>query len=292
MSLQASSVQSVRALAACPRDLQDQLVQLLEPVAFAPGKVLHASGISSRHCYLIEAGIVALLLSDEHGDAVDVGMAGPGGFIGVPSVLNGLPSAFTSQARSAVRAWRIPAVKLRALLATTDRLAALFTAYAIAMLDRAHELVACTARHSLQQRLARWIFVASHYTEGEPLPVTHDALAKHLRVRRASITTALHCLEGEHAIHASRGLVCVRDAAALQRCSCGCHRVSKLGGGPEYADPAAWLTDPKPADPELSARSSLVARVRSNTPAGRSHTFSPKLMQPGVLHARPCGIFR
>jgi DNA-binding transcriptional regulator YhcF (GntR family) len=51
----------------------------------------------------------------------------------------------------------------------------------------------------------------------DEIKVTHDALALMLAIRRASVTDALHILEGEGLIRSSRGLIVVRDREGLRR---------------------------------------------------------------------------
>ena len=53
---------------------------------------------------------------------------------------------------------------------------------------------------------------------GNELPLTHDFLALMLGVRRSSVTSALHIIEGRRTtIKATRSLIAVRDREALQR---------------------------------------------------------------------------
>ncbi|QZO00791.1 helix-turn-helix domain-containing protein [Chenggangzhangella methanolivorans] len=56
-----------------------------------------------------------------------------------------------------------------------------------------------------------------------PIEVTHQQLGDIFAVRRASVTTSLHLLEGERAVRCRRGSVEVRDLARLEAASCGCH---------------------------------------------------------------------
>jgi DNA-binding FadR family transcriptional regulator len=51
----------------------------------------------------------------------------------------------------------------------------------------------------------------------DEINVTHDVLALMLGVRRASVTDALHILEGEGLIRSSRGRIVVRDGEGLRR---------------------------------------------------------------------------
>ena len=70
--------------------------------------------------------------------------------------------------------------------------------------------------HEVSERLARWLLMCHDRVQGNELPLTHDFMALMLAVRRPSVTTALHVLEGNHFIRADRGLITVRDRAAME----------------------------------------------------------------------------
>jgi len=63
---------------------------------------------------------------------------------------------------------------------------------------------ACTAlanaTHRVDERLARSLLMVHDRTAGDRLSVTHDFLAGLLNVRRPSVTTALHILEGHRSL--------------------------------------------------------------------------------------------
>jgi hypothetical protein len=50
----------------------------------------------------------------------------------------------------------------------------------------------------------------------DDLPLTHNFLSLMLGVRRASVTDALHALEGEGAIKATRARIQIRDRRKLE----------------------------------------------------------------------------
>ena len=70
--------------------------------------------------------------------------------------------------------------------------------------------------HSVERRTARWILLYQDRVGGEEIVLTHEELGLMLGVRRASITDALHYLEGERAIMSLRGRLIVRDRARLE----------------------------------------------------------------------------
>jgi hypothetical protein len=71
-------------------------------------------------------------------------------------------------------------------------------------------------RHSIEERLARWILMCLDRQEGSSIELTHEFLSLMLGVRRAGVTTALHLLEGKQLVRASRALLTVRDRAGLE----------------------------------------------------------------------------
>jgi hypothetical protein len=76
-------------------------------------------------------------------------------------------------------------------------------------------------------------------SKGEDLPLVHDFIAMMLAVRRSGVTTAIHVLEGHHAIKATRGSIKLRDREVLEELARG-----------SYGDPEAEyerLMGPLPA---------------------------------------------
>ena len=94
------------------------------------------------------------------------------------------------------------------------------------LLQIAHTAVA-NSQARLEQRLCRWLLMCHDRIGSDKLPITHEFLATMLGVRRASVTEAIHLVEGERLIRASRGLVTVLDRASL------IERADGLYGRPE-----------------------------------------------------------
>lgn len=56
-----------------------------------------------------------------------------------------------------------------------------------ALLVQNTQTTLCSARHSLEERLSRWLLLAADRLDDRVVPVTHDMLSVSLGVRRASI---------------------------------------------------------------------------------------------------------
>lgn len=72
------------------------------------------------------------------------------------------------------------------------------------------------AIHEVTERLARWLLMCHDRVPGNEITLTHEFLSMMLGVRRPSITTSLHILEGNGYIRAERANITIRNRAALE----------------------------------------------------------------------------
>jgi hypothetical protein len=70
---------------------------------------------------------------------------------------------------------RLPVARLDAAKSTSRTLSNVFARYADCMLAQIFQSTACNAIHSIEQRIAKWIFSAMERTDGdEVVPLTHE----------------------------------------------------------------------------------------------------------------------
>jgi DNA-binding transcriptional ArsR family regulator len=72
----------------------------------------------------------------------------------------------------------------------------LMFAYVQAFLEQVLVSVACNGRHSLKERLARWLLMMRDRSDDDFMPIGQNLLAEMLGVQRPSITHAIAALEG------------------------------------------------------------------------------------------------
>jgi len=82
-----------------------------------------------------------------------------------------------------------------------------------------------TAR--IEERLARWLQMAHDRQDDDKIHLTHEFIAIMLGVRRSGVTDALHALEGQGLIRASRGVVRVANRKGLMTLARGTYGVPK-----------------------------------------------------------------
>jgi CRP-like cAMP-binding protein len=98
-------------------------------------------------------------------------------------------------------------------------------AYVQAFLEQVLVSVACNGRHSLKQRLARWLLMMRDRGDDDALPITQNLLAEMLGVQRPTITNAARELERAGLIARGRRQVTILDRQGLIKASCECYRL-------------------------------------------------------------------
>jgi CRP-like cAMP-binding protein len=147
------------------------------------------------HVYFPTSGLISLLLVLEDGSVAEVGGVGNEGMVGLPLFLG----VRTSRTRAFVQ---IPGQALRmkaqVFLQETRQggpLSGLLLRYTQALWHRAERLTACNTRHSIEQRLARWLLVTHDRVQADQFEITQEFLAQMLGVHRLSITLAASNLQ-------------------------------------------------------------------------------------------------
>jgi CRP-like cAMP-binding protein len=82
---------------------------------------------------------------------------------------------------------------------------------------------ACNGRHSLNERLARWLLQMQDRAGCPQLSLTQELLAEMLGVRRQSVTLAAGALQEAGLISYRRGTVEILDRNRLKDAACECY---------------------------------------------------------------------
>ena len=92
---------------------------------------------------------------------------------------------------------------------------------------QAQQSAACNARHTVKQRLCRWLLRARDVLQSNELPLTQEFLSQMLGVRRTSVTLTARHLQDAGLIKYRHGRVRSSDMDALEAACCGCHEAIK-----------------------------------------------------------------
>jgi CRP-like cAMP-binding protein len=188
----------------------------LEKVDLPRRFVLSRSNRAADHTYFLESGIASVVVDAGDGLESEVSLVGHEGLVPAFGILGTTSSPFQIFMQVGGHGFRIATVQLLAAYDASHSLRALLNRYVQTTLVQTAYTAFSNANHQIEQRLARWILMCQDRTQGDTVALTHEFLAVMLAIRRQSVTTTLHTLEGKRLIIASRGSVTVRDRKGLE----------------------------------------------------------------------------
>ena len=214
-------------LAALPRKEHQRLLARLEPVKLTFGEVLYEPGKTIRHVYFPGTSLVSLLtLADGH-LALETGLLGRDGMVGIPLVLGHDESSVRALVQGTGTAMRMASAHFREEFQLSLPLQQALYRYTHTLMAQISQTAACNRFHVLEMRLARWLLMTHDRVKSERFRMTHEFLGHMLGVRRVGVTKAAQALQTRRLIHYSRGDITILDRAGLQAAACECYEVVK-----------------------------------------------------------------
>ena len=148
----------------------------------------------------IEAGIIGRDGFGPVAPAMDVDIAGALHIVQVPD-----------------DAWEISTTAFTAAVDASPSLRKLLTRYVQTLMLQTAQTALSNGVHQIDERLTRWLLMVDDRSDGGEFPLTHEFMSTMLGVRRPSVTTSLHVLEGNGFIRAERGCIVIVNRAAMER---------------------------------------------------------------------------
>ncbi|SHH01186.1 cAMP-binding domain of CRP or a regulatory subunit of cAMP-dependent protein kinases [Kaistia soli DSM 19436] len=195
----------------------DALAPHLDPVDLPRSFVISHPDTVIEHYYFIEAGLGSIVCVSQDGFRAEVGMVGKDGVIPVAAIFDRDSSAHQIVMQVGGHGHRIDSAVFKEIMGGSETMRRLLLRFASNLSTQASYTALSNAVHHVEERLARWLLMCHDRIGDEKLKLTHEYLAVLLAVRRPSVTTALHILEGNRFIYATRGLITIRDREGLQR---------------------------------------------------------------------------
>jgi CRP-like cAMP-binding protein len=154
---------------------------------------------------------------------IEVGLIGNEGLVGVPIVLGASTAPVEAMVQIPGSALRMPTRVLQEEIVGNTALLPLLLRYAQALHIQVTQTAACNGRHTLHERLARWLLMAHDRSTGDDLPLNHEFLSMMLGVRRSGVTVVLSDLKAAGLIDNGRSNVTILDRRRLRAASCDCY---------------------------------------------------------------------
>lgn len=227
--LRECAVPTNQMLATLPHEEYQRLLAAgLKSVTLAFGDILHESGALIQQIYFPNAGLlVSLLTTVENHTALEIGLVGSEGMIGLPVAQGIDTSSVRAVVQGAGTALQMESSHFLKALETSPTLQRTLHRYTHALIAQITQTAACNRFHQVEARLARWLLMASDRLQSNPLRFTHEWLADLLGVRRVGVTVAASALQQEKLIQYRRGTIVILDREGLKVSACECYQKIK-----------------------------------------------------------------
>jgi CRP-like cAMP-binding protein len=212
-----------RLLAALPPADLGLLTPHFQKVSFEPDTVLVRSGDELDPVFCPHGGAIAFMLDMPDGQTVATTLIGREGALASFSALGPSLSSVTAVARVAGTASQISAARFRAAYARSEAIRNVVQVHVRALLLQLQHVAACNALHLVDGRMARWLLQLHDRVPNDLLPVTQEALAQLLGVRRTTATLTMSKLRAAGAVPSDRRGFIEIDRVRLERVACDCY---------------------------------------------------------------------
>ena len=192
--------------------------------SFDTEDVFGLAGNAIEHVYVVQSGLVSLVVQLRFGHQIETGMAGPGGLVGASALAGATwPNVFVAQ--SPVTAWEMKTKDFVAAVKQNLKLHDLAFRHVQWLMVQAQQTAACHGAHHLEARLATWLLRAHDLTGWTEIPFTQDTISKLLGVKRPSVSMVMAELHREKIVSYSRGNIRLADRHRIEERACECFHV-------------------------------------------------------------------
>ncbi len=180
------------------------------------GLVLVGAGELIEAIYFPETAIGSIVATSPEGLEVEAGLFGRDGFGPTAPLMDVDRVSGPILVQVAGHGWRITTQALLTCVDQSATLRRLLARYVQTLITQTGQTALSNAMHQVDERLARWLLMIDDRVDGGEFLITHEFLSIMLGVRRPSVTTSLHVLEGNGFIRSARGTIVIRDRAGLE----------------------------------------------------------------------------
>ena len=220
---QPRSATSVSERNACLAALSPAAFSLLKPhlsrTTVPGGTVLWATELNESNTYFPMSGLISVVYSMANGDSVEVANVSREGAAGTIFDSGRSARGVVQFAGSFIT---IGSHQLLDLAQRNAEIGQLLSACQGWLLAQSQQFAACTALHSAEKRLCRWLYQCIQKMEIDTLYATQEQIAALLGLRRTTVTLVARSLLGEGVIDYGRGRIRVSDLAKLRHAACEC----------------------------------------------------------------------
>ncbi len=214
-------------LAALPRREYERMLPNLEFISLPLDVSLYKSGDFIEYVYFLSEGVVSLITHMKSGAAIEVGLIGTDGMVGIPVLLGEKIAFEEAVVQINGSGLRMKSEKLKELLKKAHNpLLTELLLYTRTLMKQVAQTAACNRLHNVEERLARWLLMCHDRVESDELPLTQEFISHMLGTRRATVGSAAGVLQAKGVIKYSRGRVTILSRKRLEEFACECYETA------------------------------------------------------------------
>jgi CRP-like cAMP-binding protein len=199
----------------------------LELVTLSFGEKIYRHDELIRYVYFPIDSLVSLLTVVDDHHAIEVGMVGNEGMLGIPLALNKGNSPGLSVVQIEGKAFRMSTEDFLSSFHQSPIFQRKIYHYIYAFVMQITQTAACNRFHLVEARLARWLLMTRDRTGSNQFNLTHHLLGEMLGCRRVGITKAASKLKLRNLISYDRGKIFIIDEMGLEAAACHCYQIVK-----------------------------------------------------------------
>jgi CRP-like cAMP-binding protein len=211
-------------LALPPRNLK-QLAPQLEFIRCEREQILLDVDGSIDHVFFPNSGVISAVAVYADGNVIEMATIGREGCAEVQAFFGARRSSARLLVQIPGSAAKMSRAVFNRAMESTPSFRNLMLAYVQSFLEQVLVSVACNGRHSLKERLARWLLMMRDRSDADVMPITQGLLAELLGVQRPSLTHVVAELEGAGLILRGRRQITIVNRQGLIKASCECYQL-------------------------------------------------------------------
>jgi CRP-like cAMP-binding protein len=197
----------------------------MQPIKLKLTAVVCEAGGFLEHVYFPKGAVLSLLTTLGNGTAVETANIGNEGAFGCFAAMYSRVSFNQCLVQLEGPLVRLPIEVLRGEFERSEHVRDLLVSYSETQLAQIMQTAACNAKHTIEQRLCRWLLMMHDRAGRQDLTYTHEFLAHMLGADRKTVTIAAQKMQAKGLIGYRRGSMQISDRTGLEKAACECYAV-------------------------------------------------------------------
>ena len=199
----------------------------LETVQLSVRQTLYDDGSPANDLYFPIDCVISVVTTMNDGSAIETATVGYEGMCGAQVALGTQEMFGRWFCQIPGRAYKMSVADFLRGYESNERWRLAVGRYLQAVIDVLSQSVACNRLHLVSERCARWLLMSADRVHSADFPLTHEALATMLGVRRAGVSVAAAALQAAGYLSYRRGRFHMIDPAGLESAACECYTVTR-----------------------------------------------------------------